>query len=100
MMFVSVAKKMAVASLVGPSQAALDAVTRHYGYVYEQAQRNYQRGHRHLLQVDSQHVGNAEGHAERNRNGQGHDERQAPFPKSNQRNNDDKDDRFVQGTQE
>src|SRR5205823_13905160 len=33
-------------------------------------------------------------------NCQGHDERQAPFPKSNQRNDDDKDDRFVQCTQE
>src|SRR5882762_1113704 len=81
-------------------KAALDAIAGNYGYVYQQAQRNDQRGHRHLLQVDSQHVRNAESHAQRDRNCQGHDERQTPFPKSDQRNNDDKDDRFVQGAQE
>ncbi len=84
MILVSVAKKMAVASLVGPAigKTALDAVTGHDGYVHQQAKRDDQGRHRHLLQIDSQHIGNAEGHTQRDRNCKGHDQRQTPFPKA------------------
>src|SRR4029077_1282880 len=43
---------------------------------------------------------NAKGHGERDRNRQRHDQRETPFPKSNQRDSDYQDDRFHQGTQE
>jgi len=46
------------------------------------------------------HVRNAEGHGQGDRNCQRHDERETPFPKSNQGHPDYQDDRFHQSTQE
>ena len=64
-MFVMVAKMIALASLVGPIQAArlrgdalaqlaLDGVARHDRHVHEQAERDDQRRDRDLLDVDAQ----------------------------------------------
>jgi len=49
-------------------KVALDAIAGNHGYVHQQTQRNDQRRHGHLLQVDSQHIRNAEGHAQRDWN--------------------------------
>ena len=64
-MLVIVAKRMARASFVGPSHAAmrlrlpaielaLDRVARHHGIVHQQPQRDDQGGDRNLLDVDAE----------------------------------------------
>ena len=106
-MLVMVANRMAVASLVGPSHAAtiggcpslelaLDGVAGDDRIVDQQAERDDQRGDRDLLQVDAEQVHHAEGHRQRDRDRQRHQQRRAPLPEADQRDEHDQRDRLVE----
>ena len=110
-MLVIVAKRIAVASLVGPSQAAierrmpggqlaLDRVAGHHRIVHQQAERDDQRRDRDLLQIDAEHVHHAERHRQRDRDRQRHQQRRTPFPEADQRDEHHQDDRFVEAAHE
>ena len=75
-------------------QVALYAVARDHRHVDEKAQRDDQRCDGDLLKIDSQHIYNAERHRQCDGYGQSHDQRQAPLPKSEQRNDNDENDGF------
>ena len=65
-------------------ETSLDAVAGDHRHIHQKSQSNDERGHRNLLEIDTQHVNNTEGHSERDGNGQGHDEREPPLPEANQ----------------
>ena len=102
---------MAWASFVGPSQLAMtrrmpvgerafDGVAGDDGIVHEQPKRDDQRGDRDLLQVDAEHVGEAEGQGERDRHRNRHQHGGAPLPETDERDDDDESDRFVKRVHE
>jgi len=102
---------MAVASLVGPSQAAisggvsgrevpLDGVAGHHRIVHQETQRDYERGDGNLLQIQAEHVHHAEGHGQRDGNRQGHQEGRSPLPEADQGNDHNQDDGLVQAVHE
>ncbi len=99
---VSVAKRIAFASFVGPCQAArsrgtpggdlpIDGVAGHDRIVDQQPERDDQRGDRHLLQVDAQQPHHAEGHRQRERNAGGDQQRASPFHEEQRDGDDDRD---------
>jgi len=53
-----------------------------------------------LLQIDAEHVHHAERHRQRQRNGERHQHRGAPFPKTDERDEHHEKDRFVQAAHE
>ena len=84
--------------LVG--ERAFDGVAGDDGIVDEQAERDDQRGDRDLLEVDAEQVGEAEGEGERDGNRDRHQHGGAPFPESDERDDDDERDRFVERVHE
>ena len=108
-MLVIVANRIACASLVGPSHAAttrgcpsassrLMASPATTGSSTSKPERDDQRRDRNLLQVDPEHVHEAERHRQRDRNRQRHQQRRAPLPETDQRNQNHQRDRFVEAS--
>ena len=110
-MLVIVAYKIAVASFVGPSQAAtilrmalsqhaLDRIAGYDRVIYQQAERDNQGRYRYLLNIDSEHVHHAEGHGQGDGDGNRHQYGRAPLPKADQRDQHNQNDRLIQGVHE
>src|SRR5271167_4624382 len=75
-------------------QVAFYAVAGDHRHVHEKTHRDDQRCDGDLLKIDSQHIHNAEGHRQCDGYGESHNQRQAPLPKSDQRNDDHEYDGF------
>ncbi len=107
-MLVSVAKRMAVASLVGPSQAARPAgvelaangVVGDDRVVDQEAEADDERGERDLLDIEAEESHQAEGHRERDRNREREHGRRAPLPEADEADDDDDDDGFEEAAHE
>ncbi len=81
-------------------QTSLDPVPGDDGHVDQEPERDDERRHRHLLEVDAQHVDDTEGHGQGDGYGQGHDEGESPLPEPDERDDHDEDDGFVERPQE
>ena len=66
-------------------ELSLDGIAGHDRVVDEQAEGDDERGDRHLLDVEAQQVHHREGHGERERNGEPHDQRRPPLPEADER---------------
>src|SRR3954462_31606 len=127
-MFVTVAKKMARASLWAPAtraggpgwpppapcgpeprgeaaglarlQLPFDGIARHHGIVDQEPERDDQRRDRHLLDVDAEQVHERVAEREGERDREREQERRAPLPEPDQANEYDDRDGLVEADQE
>ena len=100
-----------MASLVGPPPGGLDGriaggevpfygVAGHDGIVHQEAERQDEGRDRHLLQVDAEQVDHAEGHGQRDRDGEHHQHGGAPLPEADERHDDHERDGLVERVHE
>src|ERR1700730_1980087 len=81
-------------------ETSLYPIPGYHRHVDQEPQRDNECRYGNLLEINTQHVDNTEGHGECDGYCQGHDECKSPLPEAEERDDNDKDDRFVQRPQE